>query len=350
MHIRIIAAVLLLQLNYLTCFTRFEAFKEGMTMDPNFKFAFIDHNGSIKIDASDFLAVRDFGDGLAAVLTNNERWGFIDKRGVLVIAPEYFEVGDFCEGFAVVKTKEASSSNERTNWGYIDKSGKWLVNAEFEAAFGFSESVALAETKDTVLLINKDGQIKPLFHKGPLQLALGDDGNPRFSSGLVLVWDSTSKKYGYVNKRGELIIRPQFKNAANFSEGMARVSIVHNNRELLGFINSKGEFSVPPKFDVDFDFLRNATNFSENLAGVIDGPPTRVNYPKFKYIDKSGEVILHTSFSRTEPFKEGLAAVYDAELNKYGFIDKSGKLVIPLKFDSAGHFAEGLARVEISGF
>ena len=180
---------------------------------------------------------------------------------------------------------------------------------------------------------------------GSLQPAFGD-GNMRFVNGLLLVWDSESEAFGYMDKNGKIAIKCQFKNASNFSQEVARVSVVLNHNELMGFIDLQGRFVIPPKFDIDFDFSRNGTDFSEDLAGVIDGPPTVMSDSKFNYLDRSGRVVLRTDFSRAEPFKGGLAAVYDSETNKFGFIDKTGHLRIPLRYGLARDFSDGLVYVE----
>ena len=44
----------------------------------------------------------NFNEGLAAVRTN-DKWGFIDPAGQMVIAPSYDEVYDFSESRAVVR-------------------------------------------------------------------------------------------------------------------------------------------------------------------------------------------------------------------------------------------------------
>lgn len=314
-------------------------------MNEKSKHVFINRHGDVKIDASEFRAVRDFSDGIAAVLTNEDRWGFIDTTGNLRIAPEYYEVGDFSDGLAVVKTEE-ENLEEQERWGYIDRTGNQVFEGKFDTAYDFSEGIALAETRDSVFTISKEGRVSVLFERGPLNLALVN-GNSRFSNGLVTVWNEETKKYGYVNQKGELVIQAKFANAAGFSEGLARVSIIQNNRELMGVVDTKGDFVIPPKFDIDFDFTRNATDFSEGLASVIDGPPTIEGNPRFIYIDKQGNVVLETPFFSAEQFKEGLAVVYDEKLDRYGFIGKSGELVISPHYITAGNFSDGLARVEI---
>ena len=162
---------------------------------------------------------------------------------------------------------------------------------------------------------------------------------------MISVRHLETGKCGFLNKTGKFAIVPKFTNVAPFSEGLARVSIVENYIEMLGFINTDGKFIIPPKFDIDGDFLRNSTNFSEDMAGVIDGPLEIDKDSCFNFIDRSGNNSLKTKFFYASSFHEGLASVYDENTNKFGFIDKSGQIIIPLKYEIAGDFSEGLAYV-----
>ena len=64
---------------------------------------------------------------------------------------------------------------------------------------------------------------------------------------------SIDGKWGYVDSKGEFVIDPQFDDAADFSEGLARVKIGGTSRYSdggkWGYINPKGEFVINPQFD-----------------------------------------------------------------------------------------------------
>ncbi len=150
-----------------------------------------------------------------------------------------------------------------------------------------------------------------------------------FVNGLALaILDFEDSKYGYINKKGEFKIAPQFEEAASFSEGLAAVKI----SEKWGYIDTSGELVIPAKFDA-------ATRFLEGLAYVVIAQ-------KGGYIDKSGELVIPARFDAAGIFSEGLAAVKISE--KWGYIDKSGELVIPAGFDDVKYFSEDRAAVKIS--
>ena len=170
--------------------------------------------------------------------------------------------------------------------------------------------------------INKRGEfvIPPQF-----------DSAASFKNGLapVRIGDLDSGKYGYINKRGEFVATPQFDFAIPFSEGLARVKIGGK----YGYINTSMEYIVTPQFS-------EAWSFSEELAAVEIGS-------EWGYINRQGKVVIKPQFklNKAEPFSEGLAQGFIYDTGKYGYINKSGIYVIAPKFNGARGFSEGLASV-----
>lgn len=64
----------------------------------------------------------------------NSRWGYIDKRGWIVIKPQFEEAMDFSEGLAAVRIGD--------KYGYIDTRGKMVIKAQFDEVHGFSQGLA----------------------------------------------------------------------------------------------------------------------------------------------------------------------------------------------------------------
>jgi hypothetical protein len=171
---------------------------------------------------------------------------------------------------------------------------------------------------------------------------------PRFSEGLINVYHRLNGKVGFIDKTGKFVIQPVYEQGAAFSEGLARVAVVEDGEERLGFIDHQGRFAIPPKFNTDWEFHRNSTDFSEGLSGLTEGlRPTVTLEAKFAFIDGRGAIVLSTHFINAGCFREGLASVYDDLKNKYGFIDKTGKVTIATQYDAVSDFSEGLAYVAI---
>jgi serine/threonine-protein kinase len=156
-----------------------------------------------------------------------------------------------------------------------------------------------------------------------------------FVNGLApAIVDFKINKFGYINKKGEFKIAPQFEPATTFSEGLAAVQIgVAHIAERWGYINTSGELVIPARF-------ADAKSFAEGLAVVeILG--------KVGCINTTGEVVIPAIFDRASCFSEGLAVI--EILGKVGYIDTTGKVVIPGRFSDARSFSEGRAAVKISG-
>jgi hypothetical protein len=181
-----------------------------------------------------------------------------------------------------------------------------------------------------------------------------------------IAWAKKEGKYGYIGLDGNWLIQPSFHYAENFSEDLALVTI--GNR--YGYINSKGEFIIPAIYE-------NASSFSEGLASVK-------KKGKYIFIDKKGRQSIKNSFDFAGSFHEGLArvknknkfgyinkksevvipfeleeVVHDAynfkedrvvfvKNNKYGYMDRAGRIIIEPKFDFADYFVDGVALVSIN--
>ena len=113
------------------------------------KWGFVTPDGKVAVDFK-FDGVQPFSEGLAAVLLG-KRWGFIDRRGGLVIPAEYEEgyavppgavrsgppIGSFREGLAAVY-KDGS-------WRFIDPKGVAIPGRFVRAAmgnYGFRNGIA----------------------------------------------------------------------------------------------------------------------------------------------------------------------------------------------------------------
>src|SRR5947209_9144782 len=109
-----------------------------------------------------------------------------------------------------------------------------------------------------------------------------------FSEGLAPAIVDRSGKWGYVDKSGNIVIRPQFDDAFKFSDGLARVKIKNKQSYidkyntsvdgLEGYIDRTGKFLIAPQFTY-------ANDFSEGLARVrVEG--------KDVFIDRTGKIVL----------------------------------------------------------
>ena len=132
------------------------------------------------------------------------------------------------------------------------------------------------------------------------------------------------EKYGYIDKTGKIILKPQFDFAGRFSDGLALIRVGSE----YGYIDRSGEFIIKPQY------LR-ASPFSEGLAVVGTGPGST-------YINREGIMVMEVN-GNCGPFSDGMAVIRIQD--KLGYIDKSGKTVIKPAFVWVEGFRGGLAKV-----
>ncbi len=290
--------------------------KDLFPVDRNEKWGFIDAKGRIVIEPA-FEEAAYFSEDLAAVKLNG-KYGYIDKKGNVVIEPQYRYAFAFREGLAWV---------EGDADGFVDKTGRIVLTApQGTYCREFREGLAKTmsrqprlrargpEWKYKVGFIDKTGKyaVKPRF-----------DAAWDFREGLAAV--QLDGRWGFIDKNGDFVIRPQYARASYFSEGLAAVE--KNGKTI--FINRDGRQAIDTEYD-------EAHGFHEEFAGVKIGG-------KWGFIDKQGKVRIEPRFDDVSSFFNGMASVVMDK--KYGYINRRGKVVIEPTYGSAHYFLGELAGV-----
>jgi len=288
----------------------------------------------------------------------NDKYGYINQEGDIIIEPQYDWAGLFYESLAVIKMVD--EDNPAGKFGYIDSTGTIVVSPMFDAAGNYCQGWArVKQGKSRFIYVDKTGRapIPSMFfecynimsfpipvrverdskagfvdQKGEYVIEAKFDVARPFVDGYAVV--SLNNQQGYIDLKGEFIIEPQFYRANYFQNGLARVIIkdAETRRKTEGYINNKGEFVVQPTIK-----MGNARDFSEGLAAVsIDGQ-------KWGFINTDGKMVIAAEYEKAASFSEGLAKVRID--GKYGFIDKSGTLVIKPKFENVSNFHNGIASI-----
>jgi hypothetical protein len=246
----------------------------------NGKVGYIGSNGKILI-AAKFDEGGRFSEGLARVLIEG-KWGYINKTGSLVIQPVFEWACTFSEGRALVKTGE--------KWGYINRKGKVVISPSFDEAWSFSEGLAavqILKEKYKTGYIDRRGKwvLRPIY-----------DGGTSFHEGVAIVDRDIGFKNGVVveshaiTRTGRRLFEHTSWFVSSYSEGLLDVA---NGVQQFGFLDRKGRLVIP----YDFDY---ASSFSEGLALVrIDD--------KWVYINKKGNVVLRPRADCLGDFVSGRA-------------------------------------------
>lgn len=274
-------------------------------------------------------------------------WGFLDRRGERVIPSRYASAAPFSEGLAAVKLSRDPAA---ADWGYVDREGRTAIEARFRAAGPFSNGLAWVErlSQERYLLpavIDRSGRVvveKP-FLPGMSQALWGTPSVERlvrraetsFGEGLVPVQDGAAR--GWADASGRLAVRGGgFRELGLFSEGRAKVlvpggSLFHGT---WGYVDRKGDLVVPARYT-------RAGPFLDGLAEVHDAAG------RTGWITPSGQWAVEPVWlEEAGPFSSGLAP---ARVNGlWGYLDREGRFAIPPRFLRAAPFSEGLAATALA--
>lgn len=103
-----------------------------------------------------------------------------------------------------------------------------------------------------------------------LFLLLGINSFSQDAIGLRAKLDTVSGKYGYVNEKGDFIIKPQYSLARNFMSEYTSVQV----DTLWGIIDTSGNFYIKPKFrnEISAIYRNHFLEYGENMKfRNIDG-------------------------------------------------------------------------------
>jgi hypothetical protein len=122
-------------------------------IDSKGKYGYMDKEHRITIIKPYFDYIGSFNDNVAKI-NINDKWGYINEEGAIIISPAYEFARDFHDGFAAVKVKALIGSK----WGYINKQGEMVIKPKFDEVGEFCNGVARVKFKSIIKGI-KDGVV-----------------------------------------------------------------------------------------------------------------------------------------------------------------------------------------------
>ncbi len=353
--------------------------------------------------------------GGRAQVCKGETWGIIDRAGKVVVELKYSYIAPFQGGWAPVAVggKRIEGGFAGSKWGLIDASGKEILPPKYAMVYLFGKDVALANVGGNwkgeyggVLvggkwgLVDRRGKfvVEPSIElptRSELASPAGnnlDDGERPISllyaHGLTPV--SIGGKWGYMDERGRIAIKPQFDWAGPFAVppppgtywspelgkyGCAARMKADSPKALararlggkFGFVDRTGSWVVKPRYD-------QVGHFSGEMAWVKQGDrfafmnekgtevftiekaevgglfwngiaPVRVG-EHWGYVDKTGRWVHQPQCDEIDTLTDSLQIV--VKNKKRGLINQTGKLVCPIKYDWISELGDsGLGVVQI---
>ena len=286
-----------------------------------------------------------FREGFSAFVKDG-KCGYINKKGNIVISPEYDSASPFNQGVAAV-SKEGK-------WGAIDKSGKTIIPMEYDFVQIPSEGVCgvcqkkrhgyIDQSGNTVIPLNDRYLFMQPFQCGVAVVEVGNLEAPplekkanesdrayleRYHKEVIKV--TQNNRYGAINKKGELTVELKYKYLSSFREGIAVATTIDGKKM---YINTSGETVLEvPQYDLHGPF-------SEGLAWVKSGG-------KYGCIDTNGKLIVPTEYDNMPIFENKYAPI--SKNGKWGLIDQNGTLQLPIEYDTVSTVENGYAVVKKGG-
>ena len=287
---------------------RFKAalwFSEGLALVQNHEdeWGYIDHQGELKIPFMKYdNQPWDFAEGLACVKTGG-KWGYIDAKGDLSIKPSFETTRNFSCAYAVV--------NPQDGYGFIDRSGHLCTSEYYDECHDFSEGFAR---------VIKNGKSGYCGSDCMLAIGIQYEWGRDFVEGFACVNKKGKVFYIDTNDRGinEKLTAMNADKVEDcmlileFSEGLAPIKI--DNK--WGFIDKVGDIAIKPFADFVDNFSDNAAFFRcKDRSGFIDNKGTVI-------------VSLHSQ-SKTillPGFYNGICGIKEAD-DTWAYINKKGDCI-----------------------
>ena len=326
-----------------------------------YKYGFINKKGE-KVIPAIFYSATDFNNGLSAVSIKG-KYGYINKHGKIIVDIKYNKTFPFSDGLGLIKDK----INDKTIYTFIDKNGKTVLKLDkYIKVKPFSNGMSAVATEHASLLGNDIEEVSTTYgfinKKGKIIIPPNKNylNTTDFVNDVCIINLSDKNNYRLINKNGEIIVDFYSNCKPLINNGRIKISD-KNNR--VGYLNYSGKLVIPyvfadgKKFSegyapvlIDKYFVENflldkngnliSDRFGNNFIDYFS--ELTENQKVYVYINKQGKFDIGV-FNKASNFSEGLAAVRIN--NDIGYINTSGNFVIEPKYYWAGEFKQGLAVV-----
>lgn len=287
-------------------------FSEGLAaIKKNGKPGWIDTHGNLVLHPPDgVIFCMPFSEGFAHVTWGLSGSTYMRRDGRL-LTMRWPACSPFSQGRAFVLV---DTGDGQVRGSLIDADGREIAPVRGRGS-GFRDGLALAEIDGHYCYIDRSGA-RPF----PQSFFWADN----FSEGLA--WVQIKPRFGFrrwalIDTSGGFVLPPAPGGRGYpFSQGLSRREqydgLLHVLRWREGFVDRSGNWVIEPNY-------RRAADFSEGVAAVQS--------PKslWGYVDHQGQMVIEPRFSWTNPFRNGLAQVFfDSDAgHQSGYIDRSGRIV-----------------------
>jgi hypothetical protein len=235
-----------------------------------------------RVSPANYFSIVPLGSNRYSVQNQeNGRCALMSQNGKLISPFDYKEISRFSANYARVSRYSKDSSNSE----YA------LINSDAIIISDWMDTIALPADDGTCLM--RDKGIWILFENKkyePLSLNYEDVG--KFNEDLAPA--KMNHLWGFIDKKGQWVITPEYKNANNFQGRYASVSA--NDHQWL-FIDRKGNL-------VSSDVFDTIIQYQEGSYSIVSEDD------KWKYLNPLLKPMNNEVYIEAKPFsKEGIAKV-----------------------------------------
>lgn len=267
-------------------------------------------------------------DLLPVQTSKDGKWSMINDKGEIVYDSEFKNTPSAAyNGFFSV----ANDKGLYTVYKVSDKKPDPVKGLEDLASVGYFEEglIPAAPEKSRISLYNEKGEKK--FELSPIADVEITNCGGGFSEGRLLIVNADSK-YGYVNTKGEAVIKPQYDSATDFEDGMAIVGKTNDDKSgmTISVIDTDGKLLFKLKDDY-------------SLRGFQSGYVIAEKEDRIYLYNKKGEDIKLPAKVRGVTEIVDKYFIFYNEDYQYGVANLDGEILInpkysSLTFDKKGFF------------
>lgn len=235
--------------------------------------------------------------------------------------------------------------------GLRDKTTKQMIVAcKYDYIGGFNKS--------GLSVVKNNGLWGYINSKGQEVIKLQYQDAKSFSAEQKLAPIKKNNKWGFINTLGQVKIACSYEDVGGFSNGLACVKM--NGK--WGYINPFGKEIVPCKYDNNYAMQKKGyaivsqngkfgmlsksglllvdCQYDKSFYFTEDGYAVVVKNGKRGILNIEGKECVECKFINASSLSEGLLCVSDGKL--WGFIDYTGQQILPFRFESSRDFSNGI--------
>ncbi len=271
-------------------------------------------------------------------------YGFLNSKGKTVKEAKYTYASDFFNGKSNIIIDSIP--------GLLFKDGNEKMFPNFNATYWYKDDLGLATKDKKYGFINKNGDIiVPLkyedafpFYKGYAAIKSNDKWNYINEQGQVLFSDSLIFNYRPIiddkavfmvsGNKVEKRKRMHSEDRTGSQVFVEYLNQIKKQQLKEGLINTNGKIIIKPIYD--------------EISGYFINGFMRVrNNGKAGIVNDTGKIVIPIEYDNVLDYKNGM---FTAEKNnKWGIIDTENKIIIPFEYGRIRHFQNDLALITNKG-